>query len=157
MTAEPQSTAVRQELNRILADLLRTTDASRTTIRLDLPQFGFHVDDPAGEARTDEAPALSGQTALDQRSLATVRWLEINKFSLIQSDCANADPAPPEALMNFYGVKAQMLGPIIRDDKLVGWISVHENRATRQWSETDVDHLTSALHQVDSLLARNGV
>lgn len=157
MTAEPQPAAVRDELNRILADLLRTTEASRTTIRLDLPQFGFHVDDPAGEARTDAAPALTGQTALDQRSLATVRWLEANKVSLIQPDCANADPAPPEALMKFYGVKAQMLGPIIRDDKLVGWISVHENRTTRQWSEADVDSLTSALKQVDGLLARNGV
>jgi maleate isomerase len=157
MEVEPQSAAIREALNRILADLLRGTDASRTTIRLDLPQFGFHVDDPAGEARADGAPPLTGQTALDQRSLATVRWLEANKVALIQPDCANADPAPPEALMKIYGVKAQMLGPIMRDDKLVGWISVHENRRTRQWSESEIERLASALEQVDGLLSQNGV
>lgn len=141
----------------MLAELRAAVDASRTTLRIDLPELGFQVDDPAAEARARDVPSLLGQTALDQRSLETVRWMDAHHDYLIQERCEGADPAPPEALIRIYGVQAQMLGPIIRDSKLAGWISVHENRSTRQWTEGEIDRLKGAVAKVHESLDQAGV
>lgn len=147
---------LRASFNTLLADLLQATGASRTTLRIDMPEIGFHVDDPAGEARNPgdtDVPALTGQTALDQRALDTVRWLDQNRRNLVQNFCQGAVPSPPQALIDIYGVKAQMLGPVIVDDALVGWISVHENRRVREWNAAEVSALDAAIAQVHAALA----
>lgn len=143
--------------NRILAKLLEDTRASRTTMRIDVPELGFRVDDPAGEARQPDVRALSGQTSLDQRALDTVRWMERHHDYLIQNQCRGADPAPPDALIEIYGVQAQMLGPVIRNGRLAGWISVHENRSVRTWTEAEVAMLKSAVAEVHALLDEAGI
>lgn len=141
----------------LLAELLAAVEASRTTLRIDVPELGFQVDDPAAEARASDVPSLLGQTALDQRSLETVRWMDAHHDYLMQERCQGADPAPPEALIRIYGVQAQMLGPIIRDGKLAGWISVHENRSTRQWTESEIDRLKEAVAKVHEFLDQAGL
>ncbi|PMR78784.1 GAF domain-containing protein [Billgrantia endophytica] len=138
--------------NSILNRLLKETKASRTTLRIDLPQAAFHVDDPAGEALEPGIKPLSGETALDQRKLDTVGWLERHREILIQASCLNVSPAPPQALMDIYGVKAQMLGPVIRDEELVGWVSVHENNATREWTPEEVGYLKQAVQEIHEIL-----
>lgn len=143
---------LRQIFNKILDDLLTATAASRATLRIDIPAFSFHVDDPAGEARAPGVRPLSGETALDQRALDTVRWMEEHRDYLIQEKCRGANPAPPDALIDIYGVQAQMLGPILRNDELLGWISVHENRTTRAWSSEDIAALKEAVSEVNAVL-----
>lgn len=145
---------LRRQFNAILDRLLIATEASRTTLRMDLPALSFHVDDPAGEALLPGTRSLTGQTALDQRSLATVRWLAEHQSYLVQERCRGADPAPPQALMELYGVQAQMLGPVIRSGDMVGWISVHENRTTRKWSEEDIRALEKAVAEVQAVIDR---
>jgi maleate isomerase len=151
---DPQERARRLKgaFDDVLAEVLAAVDASRTTLRIDLPELGFQVNDPAGEARASDVRSLLGQTALDQRSLDTVRWLDAHHDYLIQERCDGADPAPPEALIRIYGVQAQMLGPIIRDGRLAGWISVHENRSPRQWTYGEVRRLTEAVAKVHAIL-----
>ena len=46
-----------------------------------------------------------------------------------------------------------MLAPIIREDRLDGWISVHESRRARRWSDTEVAALEAAAEDVLRLLA----
>jgi maleate isomerase len=127
-----------------LAQLLAATGASRVTVRLDLPQLGFGVDDVAAEARQDGVASLQGQTAINQRAAATVQWLERERRLLVQDDLVGADPAPPHQLVEIYGARAQMLAPLEREGNLVGWISVHENRGPRHWSNDDKRALESA-------------
>ncbi|WP_142847172.1 GAF domain-containing protein [Telmatospirillum sp. J64-1] len=148
---------LRTAFNIVLADLLEQVGASRTTLRIDLPQFSFQVDDPAGEARMAGVRPLSGETALDQRGLNTVRWMAEHHDYLVQPSCRDADPAPPQALIEIYGVQAQMLGPIVREKELMGWVSVHENRSTRQWSEMEVSHLRQAVEKIHALLDGAGI
>lgn len=148
---------LKSALDDMLAELLAAVDASRTTLRIDLPELGLHVDDPAGEARASDVPSLLGQTALDQRSLETVRWMDAHHDYLIQERCEGAHPAPPEALIRIYGVQAQMLGPIVRDGRLAGWISVHENRSARQWTESEVERLKGAVAKMHEILDEAGV
>ena len=138
--------------HRVLADLLAATSASRTTLRLDLAQLAIGVDDPVAEALMPGVRPLSGETGLDQRALNTVRWLAEHRRCLIQDSCRDADPSPPQALIDVYGVQAQMLGPVIRNDELVAWVSVHENRTVRKWTEADVAALEQSVAKIHEIL-----
>jgi maleate isomerase len=145
---------MQQALQEIVSGLLEETDASRTTLRLDLPEFGIGVDDPVAEACMPGVRPLKGETSIDQRSLNTVRWIEKHGACMVQESCRDADPAPPKALIDVYGVEAQMLGPVVRDGKLAAWLSVHENRSSRKWTEDEVAALQSAVARVHEVLDR---
>lgn len=147
--------AVRQ-LNTILAHLLQVTAASRTTIRIDVPQLNMHVDDVYAEATAEGVSSLMLDSPLNQRSLATVQWLEKHRQILVQDDCVNAEVPPPRALIGVYGVKAQILGPLFRGDEVMGWISVHYIPGTRVWTEAEVNAMRQAMARATEVLRRAG-
>lgn len=143
------------ELEQAMAALLQATGGSRTTLRIDVPAQNCQVDTVSAEAVAPGIAQLKLNSSLNQRSLATVQWLEAHRKPLVQDDCANAAVKPPQALMNVYGVKAQMLIALeSRDDQVMGWISVHYVPATRTWSESDVAALQAAADQVRGILQR---
>jgi maleate isomerase len=43
-----------------------------------------------------------------------------------------------------YGVRAQMLGPVLRREALAGWLSVHSGHE-REWSTSDLAALDEAV------------
>jgi maleate isomerase len=131
-----------------LKELLRTTDASRVTVRLDAPERHWHVDDVVAEARRRGVHSLRHQTSIDQRKAPTVIWLDRERRLLIQEDLRSAEPAPPQELVATYGTTAQMLGPLVKDDKLVGWISVHHNGGTRKWLEHEIAALEQTVNAI---------
>lgn len=137
----------------ILEDLLSSTGASRTTLRLDLPEEGLHVDRVAAEAVAAGVRPIGDDNSIDQRALPTVRFLEEERRPLVQDDCLDSDPAPPQELIELYGVKAQMLGPLVREGDLIGLISVHHNPGPREWSARDVEALQEAVRRVQQTLA----
>jgi GAF domain-containing protein len=137
----------------VLEDLLSATAASRTTLRLDLPEKDLHVDRVAAEAVAAGVRSIGDDSSIDQRALPTVMFLEEERRPLVQDDCLAADPAPPQALIDLYGVKAQMLGPLVRDDRLIGWISVHYTLGSREWSDEDVEALREAIERTQQELA----
>jgi maleate isomerase len=59
--------------------------------------------------------------------------VEHHRTLLVQDDVATAPIRPPGALMGLYAVKAQMLAPMEREGRLVGWVSVHDVRGPRAW------------------------
>lgn len=137
----------------ILEDLLSSTGASRTTLRLDLPEEGLHVDRVAAEAVAAGVRPIGDDNSIDQRALPTVRFLEEERRPLVQDDCLDSDPAPPQELIELYGVKAQMLGSLVREGDLIGLISVHHNPGPREWSARDVEALQEAVRRVQQTLA----
>jgi maleate isomerase len=143
-------------LEKTMATLLQASAGSRTTLRIDVPEHNCHVDTVCAEAVAPGIAQLKLNSSLNQRSLATVQWLEANRDLLIQSDCANAAVKPPKALMDVYGVKAQMLAPLMAQDHVMGWISVHYVPGTRVWNERDIAALQSAAAQVSRVLQENG-
>jgi maleate isomerase len=140
--------ALRARLDTILGDLLVETSASRTTLRLDDAEHGFRVDDVAAEALAAGETSLRGQTSINQRAAATARWIARHRRVLVQGDLADAAPRPPESLIRLYGVKAQMLAPILRNGQLDGWVSVHESRAARHWTGRDLAAVTRAVARI---------
>jgi maleate isomerase len=131
--------------NGLMADLRGKTNASRTTLRLDVEERGFRVNGVVAEALAPGIKSIAAETNLQQRKTQTATYLEQNRKILVQNDCLNAELSPPKELMQIYGTKAQMMGPIVRDGKLMGWISVHYNPSTREWTREDVAALESAV------------
>jgi len=129
-------TPLGDQLASICEHLLRETGADRTTIRLDADELGLTVDLTAAEAVAKGTPSIAADSSLDQRALDTVRWLAANRRVLVQPHFSEA-PFPPPALVQVYGVNAQILAPVLDGDRLVGWVSVHSTHS-RPWSDDDV-------------------
>jgi maleate isomerase len=136
------------DLQHILEDLLQLTDASRTTLRVDIPEQNSNIDAPLIEVLAPGIRSIKSLAKLEQRKLPTVMFMEENRCNLIQEDCANSDVSPPKDLIQVYGVKAQMLGPLVWDHKLVGFISVHYTPSTRHWSQNEITALDDVKERV---------
>ena len=144
------------QLEDIMEELRQVTNGSRSTLRVDIPAHNCEVDTVCAESVAPGIAQLKLNSSLNQRSLATVQWLEANRKPLIQSDCANAAVKPPKTLMDTYGVKAQMLICLTAgDDQMIGWISVHYIPSTRTWSESDVSALENAAAKVRTVLQQH--
>jgi maleate isomerase len=142
------------ELQLIIEELLRATQASRTTLRMDIPEQNCHVDGAVVEATISGIRSIKVDTSIDQRKTPTYKFVEANLCNLVQDDCINAEVSPPPELMQVYGTKAQMVGPIIRDNKLIGWVSVHYVPSTRHWNEVDIAALDDAKRRVMTCLEK---
>ena len=139
----------RAPFQEILQDLLVSTGASRTTLRLDLPDQDAGLDTVAAEALALGIRSMRDDTSIrNLRGASTVRFLEEQRRPLVQNDCLADDLAPPSELIELYGVRAQMLAPIVRDDRLIGVISVHYIPGPRDWRAEDVAALEEATERV---------
>src|SRR5215208_2865246 len=127
----------------ILEELLRSTGASRTTLRLDLLDQDGGLDEVVAEALAPGVPSIR-----NLRDSSPIRFLEEQRTPLVQDDCSRADPAPPPELIELYGVRAQMVAPLVRDDSLIGVISVHYVPGPRVWSAQDLAALQEATERV---------
>ncbi|MFE6679944.1 GAF domain-containing protein [Streptomyces sp. NPDC057729] len=145
----------RARIQETLEMLLTATGADRTTFRVDLPALGLHVDLTAGEACGPGVRSIRRDASLDQRGLDTVRWLAEHRRPLVQPRFT-AEPRPPRALIEVYGVQAQVLVPVPApgDDALTGWISLH-SLSERSWSDADVALATAAASRLSAVIGRS--
>jgi maleate isomerase len=139
------SGSLRLRFQRVLDELLTRTQAGRTTIRVDLPSHGLQVDRVAGESHRQGVRSIRNDGSLDQWAMPTVKWLELHREKLVQNDFATDPPPVSAALVDVYGVRAQMLGPLFMGDRMVGWISIHEVAGPRTWSPADRQALDEAI------------
>jgi GAF domain-containing protein len=147
------SDALRKTFDTLLAELLRETGASRSTLRLDDAAYGFHSDDVVAEALAPGEESMRGAGGINHRAAETAQWLETHRTLLVQ-DHFDSGPAAPEKLRQYYRVKAQMLAPVIREGRLDGWVSIHEAKAPRKWSEADKAAIRAAAQAVVDELGR---
>lgn len=129
----------------IVEELLAATGATRTTLRLDTPGRNFPA---VAEALSPGTPPIAQDESIDQRNAATAQWLFRELRPLVQHDLDVDPPRPPQGLLDVYGVRAQMLGPIVLDGELVGWLSVHQAGAPRRWADGDLAALERAMAAV---------
>jgi maleate isomerase len=145
--------ALEQQLDAVLATLLRESGGSRCTLRIDDRVRGWNVDFICAEAIRPGVKSLRGEGSIDQRGAATVKWMVANKRNLLQGDLLdNPNPAPPAALLSVYAAKAQMLSPLFgKDGYLNGWISVHYVDGSHAFSASDENALDKARTEVKRL------
>jgi maleate isomerase len=139
------------DFDRVAEDLRDATAASRVTLRLDTPGQVFPV---VGEALAPGIRSIRDATEIDLRAATTFQYLERELQPLIQNDCATGDYPAPLELIQLYGVKAQMLAPIVRDERLAGIVSVHYAPATRRWSASDITALEDAVTRIQEIIGR---
>jgi maleate isomerase len=151
MTSKPN---LYEELQKIMESLLKSTDASRTTIRLDIPELELALETVVAEGIAPGVNSLKGDKIITdmRKTVAPVMYLEEHRKILVQDDCMTAIPAPPQKLIEYYGVKAQMLAPIIEETLMIGVLSVHYNLGSRHWSEQDIAALQAAAERVEQVL-----
>jgi GAF domain-containing protein len=133
-----------------IADRLRTaTSASRTTVRV--------VDATGAPALIAESLAGGVRSMRDGPQPAvtaapTYVELERTRAILVQDDCRTEGPQPPASLIEDYRVYAQMLAPVFQDGHMIATISVHQQDATRHWSDTEIAALHRAAADVAAAL-----
>ena len=145
-----ERTAFLAKVDVILHTLLRKTNASRTTLRVDLPLLQLGVNAPAAEALAAGVHSIKDKTSLDQRNAVAVKWLEKNRRVFVENDCLNTTPdvAPENEVIGEYGIRSEMVAPILYDDYLIGWVSVHNIRGRHQWTPAEIAAIESASAEV---------
>ena len=150
-------TKLRAAFDSIVAQLLEATDASRTTLRLNLPALGSDTTRPIAEARRPGIVSLLDKVRTNQGAAGTFNFIKQAPRILVQNDTRHPDPdvVPPEQLISEYGTLAQMMAGLFLKGRFVGYLSVHENRGTRDWSERDIAALEVAVQQTLQALVLN--
>ena len=143
------NTAVFQE---VLETLLRQTQASRSTLRLEKPDGDFPV---VAEALSPGNRSIRGGAGIAVRESATFAFLERERRFLIVSDCRTSEPPTPTELMDFYGVRAEMLAPIVAGGRIIGIVSVHLAGETRQWTPAQIEALAHATARIVAALGNS--
>jgi maleate isomerase len=147
-----RSGGTRARLAAVCERLLAGTAADRVTVRLDLADLGLDVERPCAQATRQGIKPLEAAIPGGQRNLDTITWLAEHRQPLVQPDFSRP-PHPPAALREAYGVKAQMLAPVIRGGTLTGWLSVHSTRP-RDWRQPDLASLREAETAVHAVIDR---
>ena len=139
---------LRETFDAILAELIKTIGASRTTLRLDDAAYGFHIDDVVGRGARAGREFIAWAD-LDQSARGRDRAMGREEPPAAGAGRSFVgEPRAPDALIKLYGVRAQMLAPVERQGRLDGWISVHEARGPRNWTEQDQAALRKAAAEV---------
>lgn len=137
----------------VLETLRAGVKGNRATLRLDDVSRGWSVEYPCAEALGPDAVSMKSDLQIHHRSAATARWLERNKTVLVQPDLENSDPPGPWPLVNIFNVKAQMLGPILRDDgHVLGWISVHYMHKPFPIGPEEIAAMETAIREVRRII-----
>lgn len=120
----------------VAEDLLLATGASRAMIQLAFPD-GFRA---AAEAVTHGATQIRND-AFDGALIepSALKALEREGKIVVADDAGRAAPAVARALVDRFGVRAQMLAPLVSDHRLAGYIAVHHTQGPRQWGAPDVE------------------
>jgi maleate isomerase len=155
-SANAKVAALRKTFDTLLISLLAATGASRATLRLDDETLGLHSDDVVAEALAPGEESMRGAGGINHRAAETAQWLERHRRLLVQNNF-DTGPVAPEKLRVHFGVKAQMLAPVIRGGRLDGWVSIHEAKGKRDWSDADKDAIMEAAHAVVDELGRTSI
>jgi GAF domain-containing protein len=129
----------------LIERLHRACGAGRTTLRLRSDAAFFPV---VAEARADGVKSVAGVSAESLEQAPTFRHLADALELLVQHDCLTSEVPTPAEVVELYGVKAQVLVPIVIEQELHGAISVHETRAPRRWTQEEIDLAVAAAADV---------
>ena len=129
-------------LETIAQKLLGATEASRTTIRFDVP------DDPYlpvfAEAVVPGVRAICDVRLEEVRQAPTFKYVDETHEVLVQGDMPTESLQGCAYLTDDFLVTAQMLAPILDGERLIGLISVHFIEGQREWTDEHVQALRDA-------------
>lgn len=137
MTIEPE------QLEALAHALRLATAASRVTIRIRAGQ-----DFPVTAESCIEGVASLRDVHIDPRAGATYDFLATQRRLLVQNDILDHELSPPPEIVARYGIRSQMVAPVVVQDELGALISVHDVVGTREWSTEEQGALGWAAAEV---------
>jgi GAF domain-containing protein len=143
--------AVSSAIEPILEALLAQTNASRVTLRQDLPgEYAFPV---THEALAPGVGSLREERTVDLRGQPVAREVSSGR-QVVQDDSASAydDPAFHRMRATYGGLAAQVVTPVVVDGRVTGIVSVHELRAPRRWTAAEIEACRETAAQIAGLL-----
>lgn len=138
------------EIDAILDELLRSTGASRVTLRQDVAGDVFPV---TNEVVADGTPSIKGVATPDMAQQPVV--LEVRQGrQVVQEDCLAASPEPHfrEMLELYGGLRAQIVTPIVREGRVTAIVSLHQLGRPRRWTPSEIAVASEAAKTVGELL-----
>jgi GAF domain-containing protein len=140
------------EIDDVLQALLRSTGASRVTLRQDVPgDYAFPV---THEALAAGVPSLREERTVDLRNQPVALEVAAGR-QVVQDDCAQAydDPAFHRMRETYGGLAAQIVTPVpAADGRLAGIVSLHQLVSPRRWTEREIEACRNAAARVGELL-----
>jgi GAF domain-containing protein len=121
-----------------ILDRVRTAlDVQRCTFRQPVQAaYAFPV---TFESRAERMRSLLGDFTIVQTGQPVIVKLLAERQQVVQEDCgiASTDPLFHKMLAHYGGMCAQIVTPVIIDDRLKGVLSVHELRNARVWTTAE--------------------
>src|SRR5262249_52554387 len=122
-------------------------------------RVAIRVDDQPGDTFPVKAEACAAGVARIAayrtegiRESESFRWIARERRVLVQDDIASSPLTPPPAVQARYGVRAQLLVPVLSDGEFVAIVSIHETRGVRGWSADEVEEAVRIADDVASAL-----
>lgn len=140
-----QRADLRPALDPLVAELREALGVSRVTVRLAAPDAYYPL---AAEARGEAVRTMWDAEQPDTRGAGTYVALERDRAVIVQDDTATAAARPPRSTIETFDVRAQMLGPLVRGEELLGIVSVHQGGGPRAWEASDVERLERTVERV---------
>jgi GAF domain-containing protein len=143
------------EIQAILDQLLADAGASRVTLRQEVAGQVFPV---TSEALAPGTPSIRDVVTPNMPEQPVVLRVLAGE-QVVQDDSAAAFPGdePFHAMRALYGgMQAQIVTPVVRGERTVAIVSVHELRRTRAWTDHEVALCRAAAHRIGNVLAEQG-
>ena len=139
------------EIDDVLQALLRSTGASRVTLRQDLP--GDYLFPVTHEALAAGVGSLREERTVDLRNQPVALEMVAGR-QVVQDDSAQAydDPAYHRMRETYGGLAAQIVTPVLADGRLAAIVSLHQLGSPRHWTEDEIEACTAAAARVGQLL-----
>jgi GAF domain-containing protein len=139
------------EIDDVLRELLTGIGASRVTLRQDLPgDYAFPV---THEALAPGVGSLREERTVDLRHQPVALEVGAGR-QVVQDDCAAAydDPAFQRMREIYGGLAAQIVTPVLRDERVAGIVSLHQLGSPRRWTQEEIQACRAAAARVEELL-----
>lgn len=141
------------DLQRVLDALLVETDASRVTLRQDVPGETFPV---THEALAAGVASLEGVATPNMAGQPVVLEVTAGR-QVVQDDCDPLFPgdAPFHEMRALYGgLRAQIVTPVVVDRTIAAIVSVHQLGHPRAWTEKEAAACRQAAERIAGRLDR---
>ena len=139
------------EIDDVLEGLLWSTGASRVTLRENVPsEYALPV---THEALAPGVGSLREERTVDLRTQPVALEVAAGR-QVVQDDCATAydDPAFHRMRETYGGLAAQIVTPVLHDDRVAGIVSLHQLGEPRHWTDEEIESCRAAAARVAELI-----
>ena len=136
----------------VLDEVRTKLNVQRCTLRRDVQGKGvFGV---ALESRSPGVRALLGDFTIVQSGQPVVQALLAKRAQVVQNDSRNATAEPAfQTMLDHYGdMRAQIVTPVVRNDGLVGVLSIHQLGTLRDWTKEETQYAWAATELLGEIM-----